>query len=85
MEPFLTAPLEGDQQQEFDKYVGVKVQKNEDGIDYFGVVKERKRRANGTMIGSYHEHLTLDTAIYEIDWLDYEGNKSGTADTKQTK
>lgn len=79
MEPFIEAPSEEDQQQEFDKYVGVKVRKNEDGIDYFGVVKGRKRRADGTMVGTYNERSVLDTAIYEIEWHDYAGKKSGTA------
>ncbi|CAJ1928380.1 unnamed protein product [Cylindrotheca closterium] len=71
-ELFEEAPSEEDDQVEFDKYVGVKIRKNENGIDKFGVVRGRKRRADGSMVGSYHEKPVLDTSIYEIEWHDGE-------------
>ncbi|CAJ1970522.1 unnamed protein product [Cylindrotheca closterium] len=71
-ELFEEAPSEEDDQVEFDKYVGVKIRKNENGIDKFGVVRGRKRRADGSMVGSYHEKPVLDTSIYEIKWHDGE-------------
>ncbi|CAJ1944853.1 unnamed protein product [Cylindrotheca closterium] len=71
-ELFEEAPSEEDDQVEFDKYVGVKIWKNENGINKFGVVCGRKIRADGLMVGSYHEKPVLDTSIYEIEWHDGE-------------
>ncbi|CAJ1935462.1 unnamed protein product [Cylindrotheca closterium] len=71
-ELFEEAPSEEDDQVELDKYVCVKIRKNENGIDKFGVVCGRKRRADGLMVGSYHEKPVLDTSIYEIKWHDGE-------------
>ncbi|CAJ1927017.1 unnamed protein product [Cylindrotheca closterium] len=71
-EPFEEAQSEEDDQVEFDKYVDVKIRKNENGIDKFGVVRGRKRRADGLMVGSYHEKPVLDTSIYEVEWHDGE-------------
>ncbi|CAJ1962185.1 unnamed protein product [Cylindrotheca closterium] len=71
-ELFEEAPSEEDDPVEFDKYVGVKIRKNENGIDKFGVVCGKKRRADGLMVGSYHEKPVLDTSIYEIKWHEGE-------------
>ena len=72
MEPFEEPPSEEDHPIEFDKYVGVKVRKNMDGKDLFGVVKDRKRRLDGQWIGHYHANPRLDTCIYKIKWHDFE-------------
>src|SRR5210317_776314 len=63
-------PLEEDDPIEFDRYVGAKIRDNRDGIECFGVVQGRKRKAEGNFIGKYHENSYLDTSIYEIKWED---------------
>ena len=72
MEPF-EEPLSKEKDQiGYDRYVGVKVRKNMDGKDLFGVVKDRKRRLDGQWIGHYHANPRLDTCIYTIKWHDFE-------------
>jgi len=71
MEPFEEPPSEEKDQIGYDRYVGVKVRKNMDGKDSFGV-KGRKRRLDGQLVGHYHANPILDTSIYEIKWHDGE-------------
>jgi len=58
------------QQLQFEKCVGARLRKNDNGIDCFGIVKHRKRGPDGNLIGIYHENPRLDGAVYHIEWED---------------
>jgi len=53
-----------------DKYISAKVQIQREDTIQRGVVKGRKRDADGRLIGFTHENPILDTAIYEVEFED---------------
>ena len=54
----------------YDKYISAKVQLQRDDMVQRGVVKCRKRDADGRLIGYSHENPILDTALYEVEFED---------------
>ena len=54
----------------YDKYISAKVQLQRDDMLQRGIVKGRKRDADGKLIGYSHENPILDTAIYEVEFED---------------
>ena len=42
----------------------------EDDMEQFGVIRGRKRGADGKFIGKFHTNPTLDTWVYEVEFED---------------
>ena len=61
---------EEEDQVEFDKYISSTIRLMEDNVDEIGVIKGRKRGADGKFIGKFHANPILDTSIYEIEFED---------------
>ena len=61
---------EEENQLEFDRYISARVQMHQGDIPRSGVVKGRKRDANGNFIGHYHENPIWDTSMYEVEFED---------------
>ena len=57
-------------QVEFDKYISSTIRTMEDDMEQVGVVRGRKRGADGKFIGKFNTNPILDTSVYEVDFED---------------
>ena len=61
-----------------DEMVGLKIPIERGGEVLEGTVKQRKRRADGSLVGTAHSNKTLDTRMYEVEFPDGSYNEYST-------
>jgi len=55
---------------EFDKYISSRIRLMENDLDRIGVIKGRKRGADGKFIGKFNVNPILDISVYEVEFED---------------
>lgn len=70
LDPEQAIPSEEEDPVSYDKYISARVQFQRADTIHRGVVKGRKRDAEGRVIGFSHENPILDTSIYEVEFED---------------
>jgi len=58
------------EQVEFDKYISSTIRMMEDDMEKVGVIRGRKRGADGKFIGKFNVNPILDTSVYEVEFED---------------
>lgn len=61
---------EEEDQVEFDKYISSTIRLMENDLDRVGVIKGRKRGADGKFIGKFNVNPILDTSVCEVEFED---------------
>ena len=57
-------------QVEFDKYISSVIHIMENDMEHVGVIRERKRGADGKFIGKFNVNPIPDTSVYEVEFED---------------
>ena len=61
---------EEEDQVEYDKYISSTIRTMEDDMEQVGIIRGRKRGADGKFIGKFNTNPILDTSIYEVEFED---------------
>ncbi len=68
---------EEEDQVEFDKYISSTIRMMENEMDQVGVIRGRKRGADGKFIGKFHANPILDTSVYEVEFEEWNLRTEG--------